>query len=234
MDTLEKDWFLQPVIDFEGKSYTLLAWLQKADRALIEKRVFPWRDELDDQMQHLQFLNQHFDKLQGEFRSEITGLRFDPPKIIRKTQEEDLRLSELRKIMNWSLKQIRPRHLKMLALEEELLPELELDAVGIEPLYRSEGYLLLRLPASSIKIYRYSQSAVFHSEKDRHYSVSTSQIGEFHPTLSTSYTSIKKSIMQKEKAHNPAMYIIHTERALPLKETLLPLAEQKLSLYLMK
>lgn len=228
MKTLDPDWFLRPVIEFEGKSYTFLAWLQRIDKAFDSYRLYPWKNDLHSAALFMRELMDSLEGLKGRFSKDITGFELNPPVIHYHPRFEDSHhLSEIRKIMDWSLVLLEPRISRARELFELLLAEIELEPLGIEPINRDEGYLFIETGTTELRIYRYSHKPKFFLSHQEPVSTNLHFVGEALYESGSGIMRIKRNLSTEKPG-----YLVKSKTKLPLEQTLLPLAEIRLQQYL--
>lgn len=225
---LNKNWFIEPSIDFELKKYTLLAWLQQGQSALQQKKVFPFFDELP---LHLNDIKSYKNKKEAHLRNlkkEIDSFKGDPPKIIYQIPENDFSiLQEVEMIINFSIEQLQENLREAENFYREIKSGMKIFNVGIFPLYIKEGYFFL-VNQRQLKVYDYSCRSVFTNENS--VKINTSFIGDFEYTSSTTFENIKSEITRtQEKYTVPATFVFESKTDLPIEETFLPLAKEMLA-----
>jgi hypothetical protein len=111
---------------------------------------------------------------------------------------------------------------------EHIDQQIDIEPIGILPLYRDEGYLLLRKGSQrEIKAFEY-QVTVFQDSGDRFRSLSTRLVGTFETSLSQTPEMIKRGLISANQSMpNPATYLIFSPQIFPEQESLLPIAKRK-------
>ena len=117
-------------------------------------------------------------------------------------------------------------------MKDHLVDQFSLEPIGVEPIYKKEGYYLLSNgDEKELSAYRFSFQGV-NDRKDRTH-ISTTFSGHFTLGIANTAWSIKKELLQKEKLTSVLpVYLIHSEMVLPQQETFNPLAKRKLVSYL--
>jgi hypothetical protein len=231
MKELRPDWFLQPVIDFESKSYLLRAWLQQARNDRESIRLYPWRNTLREHLQLMEQFTLNMDLVDTNMKTDPDGFSWDPPRIRYKEiphQENDT-ICVIRDILEWSMPRIAREQKDNHELHESLLKDLSIEPVGIEPMFKLEGYLFLA-QQKAINVYTYQLSPVI-AGSDQLPLLRTNFLFPVRWSVSTTLSGIKNEL-QKSVNYPIGAYVVHSSKGLPLEETFLPLAKLRLIEYL--
>jgi hypothetical protein len=111
--------------------------------------------------------------------------------------------------------------------------QLMIEPVGILPLYKNEGYLLLRYGAhAETRAYTYTIT-LFEHQAARFKGVKMQYLNSWPRSIMHTFEHIKKEIIRQQPVlHNPAVYRLETGLQLPLDETILPVAKRMFVKYL--
>jgi hypothetical protein len=140
---------------------------------------------------------------------------------------------ELEQIIQFSI----PRFEKQLSegkkLYDMLESKLSIQPVGIVPLHTDVGYLFLANGNSKeTAVFEY-QITIFDQPDERYRAISLQYVAAYEKTLRHTYENIKQDLLRyNNHLPNPATYVIECGLALPLDETLLPMAKRYLVKYL--
>jgi len=141
--------------DIELNSYRFLAWLQQADRALNKRALFPWKEEL---LLGLRYTNSTLNQLQqGAFQTkpELLGFRGIPPQAIYQKNEPEQAHRSLVDYLEWCRNHLEKRRQLATSIEDEIAPEIQVEELGIQAINRNEGYVLLSPEKKSHLIFHY-------------------------------------------------------------------------------
>ena len=107
--------------------------------------------------------------------------------------------------------------------------QLQIEPVGIVPLYKDEGYVLIRYgDYTEVRVYNYT-IALFEHKNARYRSIKMTYLDTRTKNLSNTYEQIKLDIIRTIRAlPNPAVYKIEFPLSVPFNETLLPVAKRVL------
>jgi hypothetical protein len=231
MKTLDKDWLTTGLIDFEYKKYVLLAYLQHVKGNFKSQKMYPDLQDLHFHYDYSMYFKDGIERLSFQFPKRINGLESENL-IIRyenSTQSDNYFLNELESIMEYAL----PRFEKVIREGEEIVEEVEnnmqISPVGILPLYKNDGYLLLHEPTiHETKVYQYNLT-VFEGKNEKLRGVKTFYLETVRKSITNTFENIKLDLVKKYKhLPNPATYLVESKYILPLEETFLPLAKKKI------
>ncbi|MCS7073622.1 MAG: hypothetical protein NZ108_04055, partial [Bacteroidia bacterium] len=112
---------------------------------------------------------------------------------------------------------------------ETVESQLELIPVGLEPVYKSEGYLFLRFQQHRwLQIYRYTLS-IFRKAEEVLRGIHLEWINQIELSIFETYETIKQQLIRFRKdLPLPATYAIECKQEFPIEQTLLPIAKRKL------
>jgi len=225
----QKDWLTEGLMDFEYKKYLLLAYLQYARKNFSQIMLYPPLAELIQQYHELSVLKERQEQSLNSFKKELRGFDFEKFRLIyHDVSKDENSISIVKDLIEYALPEIK------LAIEEGkdiydfLEKQLRFQPIGLSPIYRDEGYLLLQDSGQEINIYRYSLSKIICDEQ--HY---RSLYTEFLTNKKRSFINTPEQLklwLAKEFTDlpQPAVFEIHSELDLPLNETYLPLAKRLL------
>src|SRR5690606_9355980 len=107
--------------------------------------------------------------------------------------------------------------------------KLSIEPVGLLPLYKNEGYMLLRYDNySEVRAYFYTITLFEHTDA-RYKGVKIEYVDSWEKNLVNTYEHIKLDIIRNIRTlPNPAVYSVESQLKVPLEETLLPIAKRAL------
>jgi hypothetical protein len=216
MKQLDSDWLTKGLIDFEYKKYLLLGYLGAVKDDFKAHRLYPQLSELYIHYQSLISIRNNKQFLKNSFPKEITAA--DPDKVdflYKELIADDKLMNEGREIY------------------EHVEKSLQIEPIGLEPLYTDAGYILLNQPPDKeTHIYQYDIT-IFHHADEKYRGIHTKKIDSFTQSISNTVNSKKlELIRQYPELPNPATYLIQTEIGYPEKETVMPVAQLALVRYL--
>jgi len=228
MKSLPKNWITEGTIDFEYKKYQLLAYLKASGESFQSLKLYPPLADLVDHHQNLTDLKSSADSVRALFPKRIT-------KIDVKTGNLDYSevfgdnevIKEIHEIADYARPKIKEKIEEGIEIFEFIKSKIEFEPVGILPIYRREGYVLLtRETRPEISVFRFQSSLLEHAG-DRFRSISIWLIKTLKKTIFQTMEQIKLSLIREIKElPNPATWRIHSEYDVPLQETLLPISKR--------
>jgi hypothetical protein len=234
MKNLSKSWFIEGRIDFEQKKYILLAYLQYVNRKFTQNKLYPHLSELVSQYRNLNTFLQSEQYLYDKFPHEIAG--FDPEKFklaYKKVIEDEELMYSIRTIVEWSLSKISEQVEEGKEIHDFIEKHINFAPVGVEPLRKDEGYLLLlNGDTRYTSVFSY-EVTLFEQGDDQYRSLRTKYLKNYQKSIINHYGAIKKDLIQTYRSlPNPATYSVETEFSVPLYDTFLPVAKRILMRYL--
>ncbi len=228
MAKLEKDWITDGLIDFEYKKYVLLAYLKQVRGNFDETKLYPFLSDLIEHYSHALSFQKEKTLLQSGFPKELSEIDLEQLKFSYQelTQDSEL-MAQLEKIVEYAL----PKMKDTLGLGKERYEEIEshlaIEPIGIVPLYKNEGYLMMELGNNSLtNIYQYKVSNfVMSGEGFR--GVYLKLIETIKRGIGDTLEGLKlKLIRTYQSLPNPATYLVQSEYPYPMKETVIPITKR--------
>lgn len=227
---LSETWFLDGYIDFELQKYKLLAYLQEVNKYFNANKLYPQLADVIFHYRNLSDFRENKRLLQNQFPKELSKVNMEKLELVYKEmlQDGDI-MAELEDIVNYAMTKMKGTISSGTEIYELVEQQLYIEPVGILPLYKNEGYLLLRYKQNSeVKAYNYTISMLQASEAN-YTAMKMEYIDSFTKNISVTYEQIKRQIINMiQTLPNPAVYFIESTLEVPLKETLLPIAKRAL------
>lgn len=227
---LPDNWFTQVPIDLEHKQYVLMGYLQQVATWYDAWRLYPPLADLIHQHRELTAYRQAKQELADQMPGEVTGLDLQRMTLRReKPFLEDAQLNELDDIVDYALPLVQRWIETGRERYETAEKGLELIPIGVMPLYKDEGYLLIRaVPYQDVWVFQYAASSFLHGQERLH-ALRTRYVTTYSWSLGSRYEHVKLDLVRAQKElPNPATYAVEVARPLPLEETLLPIAKRRL------
>lgn len=230
METLDKNWLTDGLIDFEYKKYLLLSYLQQAGKQFDEKKLYPKLSEL---LEHYQTLQQFKEKklaVAKDFPKEISRLDFEKFKIeYKETFKDDELIKEIDSIVEFAMPEIVNKVGLGKELYEEVEDKIEVFPLGILPLRTDEGYFLLSDFLRKLVNVYYYQITLFENVQEKFRAIHARHMFSYNISITNTYEQIKYNIIENNtRLPNPATYVIEFKQSYPLPETMLPVAKRSL------
>jgi len=227
---LSETWFMEGYIDFELQKYRLLAYLRDVNQYFNQNKLYP---QLSDIIFHYNNLisfrdNKRF--LQDQFPKRIDQINLQNLEIMyERMLADDEIMQELENITQYAAEKMKTTIDSGAEIYEFIEKQTILEPVGILPLYKKEGYLLVRY-GEYAEVRGYSYHITLFERKDAKYKgIQVQYVDRWTRSITNTYENIKREIIRSIPAlPNPAVYCVETKLAVPLEETLLPIAKRML------
>ncbi|MBC7451507.1 MAG: hypothetical protein H7259_08465 [Cytophagales bacterium] len=234
MKQLDQDWLTKGLIDFEYKKYLIMSYLKSVNETFEERKLYPPLSELFLHYRNLKQIKQNKEFLRGSFPKELSKADFDKAELIYKDLiEDDKLMREIEDILSFAI----PEFEKGLEVGKEIYEDvdqsLQIEPVGLEPLYTDEGYIMLFQPPDRVThVYQYDIT-IFHQANEKYRGIHTKLVETYSQSITNTFNSMKMGLIRKyPELPNPATYLISSPLGYPEKETVLPVAQLALVRYL--
>ncbi len=231
---LSETWFVEGTIDFELQKYRLLAYLRDVDALFGKRELYPQLADVIFHHNNLIAFRKNKQFLQDAFPKRMSDVDLRKAEIIYEQMLQDNELmDELEQITAYAL----PRIKKTIDTGAELYDAVEhammISPVGLLPVYKDEGYLLLRWGQhAETRAYTYSVT-LFEQGDARYKGLRMQYLNSWPRSIVYTPQAIKNELLRTGAVlHNPAVYSMETALALPLAETILPVAKRMFVKYL--
>lgn len=235
MSFLSETWFIEGNIDFESKKYTLLAYLQRINKAFNDNQLYPQLADLIFHFRNLQNFKESKQLVKSQFPKKLTGIQLKKIRLIYEEMIADTGLmTEIEDIVQFAMGEMQSTVNNGTEFYDYVENSLSITPVGILPHQNEEGYFFLSDGSRSIRVYNYKLS-IFQRTNDRFRSLKSHFVNEWTRNFVNTYESIKLELLKARKSMTlPAVYSIETNLAFPVDETLLPVAKRCLVRHLSK
>jgi len=207
MERLRPGWFLHGLWDEEYQRYRLLAYLRHVQVAFFAQRLYPPLSDLVESYEELRSLaqaQQNTAVLEESTDTLYRIIQFAIPKLEESIQEGQ------------QIYDLIERHLQV-------------EVVGLIPLYKAEGYLFLRRGGEKVvRAYRYEIRPI--QDKEGLVGIRLEPVEEFvFSILATPFTILRERLLKAHKdLPTPLTLVVESPLEVPLQETLLPIIKRNL------
>lgn len=228
--TLSETWFMEGYIDFELQKYKLLAYLQDVNKCFNQHMLYP---QLSDVIFHYNNLVSFRDNkkfLQDSFPRMLNGVDMQKAELVYEQMlQDDEMMQELENITVYALNQMKGTLNNGTELYDTVEKHIQIEPIGIMPLYKSEGYMLLRYNQhKQVRAYYYTVS-LFEGKDTRFKGLRMEFVDTWEKSIANTYENIKRDIIRSVRAlPNPAVYSVESDMDIPFMETMLPVAKRML------
>lgn len=228
MKSLSINWFIEGSIDFEYKEYILLSYLQKINKHFHANKLYPDLNDLVFHYNNLKQFKESKSTLQQAFPQKLTQADIDAVKLTyEKMVMDDSLMLEIEQIISYALSKMDPALQEGREIYEFVESHLNIEPIGLLPLYPYQGYMLLHNgDEKGVRAYEY-QITIFESKDEKYRGIHTSFLKSYTKQFIHTPESIRADLISTRKAlPNPAVYHVESAIHFPLEQTLLPLAKQ--------
>lgn len=230
MKSLRPNWFFEDLPDFEYKKYILLAYLKEVHTQFTETRLYPALSDLVFHYRNLTSFMEQKQALYNAFPERLTEIdmqRFNLA--FSKVMGNDELMNHLEEVLSYSIPELKKQLDEGKEIYDFIEKEIQISPVGILPLYRNEGYMLVRdgdLP--EIKVFEFAVQFFTH-EEEQFRSVQTQYLTSYRRSVVNTAENIKiDMIRHRKKLPNPATFSVESAYEFPLEETVIPVAKRML------
>jgi len=227
---LDLNWLFHENLDFESKKYKLLAYVQRTETAFDSKKLYPFLNDVKLQKENLRQIKNSKSSLSKAMPKtlssiDVLNMTLDYQSGLTQRSEMDY----LDEILRFSI----PRLDRLYSIGNErrleLQNELDFFSIGIEPIYKREGYVFIRNKnQNKTNIFSFGINLI--EVQDQLVQVKFSYITSEDLTILNTYDKMKYNLVKNDwQMPNPPVYVIETKVELPVYETCLPLIKYTLT-----
>jgi hypothetical protein len=230
MNSLSKNWITESLIDFEYKKYKLLAYLQTISDRFVEQKLYPSLSDLIEHYRNLKELKENKVSIYNSFKSQVQQVDLEQFKLIyEKMVADEPLMKEIESIIDFSLPQFRHYLDEGKKIYDFIEEHLSFFPVGILPINKSYGYLILKEPSyMETRVYEY-QISIFENPNERYRGLNIRYVTSYEKNLLNTFESIKSDLLLYNKQlPNPATFVVESDLSIPFEETFLPIAKRTL------
>ena len=227
MKSLSANWFIEGSIDFECKEYMLLAYLQQINKHFHANKLYPDLNDLIFHYNNLKQFRENKTMLQQAFPQRLTQADIDAVKLTyEKIVRDDVIMLEIEQIIDYALGKMDPALREGREIYEFVENHLNIQPIGLEPMYLYQGYMLLRNgDEHATRAYEYHVS-IFEGKNEKYRGVNTCFLKNYTKHFIHTPEAIRAELIRTRiDLPNPAVYYIESDINFPLEQTLLPLAK---------
>jgi hypothetical protein len=230
MGSLNKNWFFEPVFDFEYKTYQLRGYIRDMKERFSESKFYPYLIDLQAHLDDVRVFQSGKTQLEESLSRELKEIDIRGGRLIRKEIADDTGvISELSQIVKYAHTHLAETYDGGIADLDKMAEEVQITPLGIVTATKSEGFLLFRKTLST-RIYAYNLRLVRRASVSQAFmDVKTSYLQEVRTGLLTNFNELKWQLI-KTSGVDAALnaFLVESNTDLPQYETLLPIAKQYL------
>lgn len=233
MNTLPINWLTEGLLDFEYKKYLLLAYLKAAKDEFSHHRLYPVFSDLIMHYRNLLQVKEHKQLVYEQFPQRISRADFEKLELVyEKIIDDDETMQQIEEIIQYAAPLFGETLEEGKELYEFIERHIEISPVGITPIYKNEGYLLLEaFPGKETQVYLY-RITVFKNTYEQYRGINTEHVQTVRRGLSMTPEHLKgQLIKERQDLPNPATFAVVSKVPVPLEHSLLPIAKRSLVKY---
>lgn len=227
---LSNTWITDNPLDFEYKQYLLLGYLQRVETKFSEYALYPELSELIDHFKNLHDFESKRNELQSKRPGVLNGIDWKnlQPQFEKK-EKDSAQEKMVNELVRWSIPKIKNTIDQGSEIYEDINAKLEVEVVGLSPLFTNEGYMLLRFAQEkTIRIYRFASSPI----KFEGFSALGLRMEYLFSELSHSiqnYVQLKRQLIKQfPQLPQPMVYSYLVNGKWPIFESVLPIVKRDL------
>ena len=228
---LSETWFMEGFIDFELQKYRLLAYLKDVKQSFHQTKLYPQLANIVFHYNNLLAFRNNKRFLQDQFPRKLDMVNTLKMELVYERMLADSELmQELEHITSYAADEMKGTINEGAEIYEYVEKQLLIEPVGIIPLYKNEGYVLIRYSTfSEVRIYNYTITLFEHRDA-KYKGIKMEYIDSREKTPANTYEQIKIDIIRSIRTlPNPAVYKVEFPLAVPYLETLLPVTKRVLA-----
>ncbi|WP_026462819.1 hypothetical protein [Adhaeribacter aquaticus] len=233
MKKLQTNWLTDGLIDFEYKKYMLLAYLEGVKEEFGSKRLYPIFSDLIMHYNNLLQVKENKKLVYEQFPQRISRADFKKLEIVyKKIVDDDETMQELEEIIEYAAPKFNLALQNGKEIYDFIESNIEINPVGITPLYRDAGYFFLdEYPGYETKVYEYKLS-IFENTHETYRGINARYVDTIRRGLVNTYENMKIELARKNSTMpNPATFVIVAKVPCPFDQSLLPIAKRSLVKY---
>lgn len=218
--------------DREWLAYQYAAFRKRIGGYLRKQKLSPVYNMLKTWQREIEEVRSQLLNVESGIPKRLMGWKGRPPRAVYMPEEgchpEDESLTQ---VLN-ALHQINSQLFSdAVSLKEWGLSMLEIEHLGIEPVYRDQGFILIPKNSSTLGCFRYTISPLLHSN-EREF-IHLQPVTRIECSSFSSSLDIRRQVMKNYSGKGvPGVYRVSSSLELPYWQTLRPLAKRKLLEYI--
>jgi hypothetical protein len=227
---LSETWFMDGYIDFELQKYKLLAYLKEVKQCFNETKLYPQLSEIVYHYNNLVAFRNNKRFIQDNFPRRLDKLDMQKLELVYEQMlADDEVMQELEQITEYALEAMKGTITEGTEIYDFVEKKLEIEPVGIIPLYKNEGYVFVRYADhTEVRIYNYNVT-IFEHKDAKYKGIKLQYMDSRIKNLANTYEQIKLDIIRSYRTlPNPAVYKVEFPLSVPFDETLLPITKRAL------
>jgi hypothetical protein len=223
MSRLSNDWFIEPIFDYEYKTYQVLAYTSQAQRRFEASMLFPYLADIGNHLRKIKLYRQSVLTLENELRTDLIGVDLNHLRLVRERLADNGVMETLKEVTEFAIKKLSSTQRLGIKEKENLMEHISIRPVGLLSSENNGGLILLN-NSGKTRIYKYKYRFVRRPyESESYKDVMTQFVDERTTGMFPDFQEMKLQYREKNEVNT---YLIETETEIPLFETLLPVAKE--------
>lgn len=222
---LSKDWLIEPVFDFEYKSYQIMAYTSRAQQKFERSMIFPYLSDIYFHLSNLNSYQEGIASLESEMKSDLLGFDLKNQQLIREDLRDGSVVRTLQEVADFANNKLGFLYQMGLEEKEKLRELIQISPVGIVGATNTGGLLLLNQNRIT-RIYKYQYRMVRRPrEMEVYKDVVTEFIGERSVGVLPNFQKLKMEYASEGEYNT---YLVECAESIPVFETVIPLTKEYL------
>lgn len=231
MKALDLEMFTNGAQQPERAQVQIAGALQDITTAFRKNRLYPGLGEMIELASALEELRTNRAKYAHALPRKLTGVDLENKTLQFDSVPADPEvINNMFVLVEWALPQMQAVTDEGVTMFDFVTQNLSVSVVGIMPLYRDEGYVLIPDHSNNLlHVLRYEMS-LYTSDGDRYRALKTIELDPYRLSSHTLAPEDIKSMLVRKHADmpNPATFLLTTDLDFPFEPTILPVAKRKL------
>lgn len=227
MVKLRDTWLVEPIFDFEYKTYELKAYSRDLSKCFSEMKYYPYLPELERHMALIETYRTLKAEMEGRFRRELCKIDLKRLEMVRERLPQDSGvIAELDEIIDFAREHLMELYKNGRKSLDDAVEKVQISPLGIVSASTQKGFLLFR-KSQTTRIYTYEMRLVRRPGiSEKYKDVKSQYLTEISTGMFTNFNEIKWDLLKREKGQAAQnAFLVETNTELPQYETLLPLAK---------
>lgn len=211
----------------------LLAYLQTAKAEFGKQRLYPVFSDLIMHYRNMLQVKEHKKLVYEQFPKRISRADFEKLELVyEKIIEDDEAMKQIEDIIQYASPLFGNAIEEGKELYDFIERHLEINTVGITPMYHDEGYLFLdAFPGKETMVFMY-RITVFQSAYEKYRGIHMQHLQTVRRGLTQTHENLKvQLIKERQELPNPATFLAISKVPCPLEHALLPITKRSLVKY---
>lgn len=230
MATLNDNWFLEPVFDFEYKSYEVLGYTQYLNNHFSKWEFYPYIDKLMMRIAELSSYRRAKIALEEKLERDIDAIDLKNKKIIKRpVEDKNGVIAELQEIIQFADIHLNNCFNQAHSELERVTDEMEITQLGISDSHEDHGLLFFK-NLNQTRVYSYNVRMIMRpGNTDLYKDVKTVFLDEISTGMLTNFNDLKWNIIKNSTRDlGTNAFLVESNTHIPHFETLLPMAKNYL------